>query len=394
MFLIDKYTKYSDIIKSNKDILDKLLSSFNTHNDIYENMESILKKPKDEIYNILNKLNNGSWKYSNFQHLIVYGINGSNKENIVNKLLQKIYNNKTIKVENVEYIINGYSNTKTKVLIKQSKYHIVIEPNNNGFDKYLIQEIIQNYAKTEILSILKYKKLFKVVVIDKIDNLSYYAQASLRRTMEKYANTCKFIFISNQLSKIIEPIKSRCLLVRVPIPNKKNIVQKILNICYNEKININIKQMNEILSNCNNNLNNAICLLEFKKFNFKIEINKWEKLINEIVNLIISDKIYDNKNMKNILNKLRENFYILFITNIDFHLIIRKLMIKIINNNFHIDLKYEIINITSIFENRLSQGTRKIIHLEAYIVKIIYLLQNFNSKEKLKNLIELNKLEL
>ena len=49
----------------------------------------------------------------------------------------------------VEYTISGYGNSKTKVKIKQSKYHIVIEPNSNGFDKYLIQEIIQNYARIE-----------------------------------------------------------------------------------------------------------------------------------------------------------------------------------------------------------------------------------------------------
>ena len=38
--------------------------------------------------------------------------------------------------------------SKEKVMINQSRYHIIIEPNNNGFDKYLIQEIIQEYAKT------------------------------------------------------------------------------------------------------------------------------------------------------------------------------------------------------------------------------------------------------
>ena len=118
------------------------------------------------------------------------------------------YSKKAIELQDVEYTISGYSNTKTKVFIKQSKYHIVIEPNNNGFDKYLIQDIIQDYARSQILNICKKMKLFKIVVIDKIDNLNYYAQASLRRTMEKYANTCKFIFISNQLSKIIEPLKN------------------------------------------------------------------------------------------------------------------------------------------------------------------------------------------
>ena len=96
-----------------------------------------------------------------------------------------------------------------------------------------------------MLSICKNMKLFKIVVIDKIDNLNYYAQASLRRTMEKYANTCKFIFISNQLSKIIEPLKSRCL-IRVPLPNKYQIFNMVLKISHLENIDINIGEFNEI----------------------------------------------------------------------------------------------------------------------------------------------------
>ena len=393
MFLVDKYSTYNDIINSNKNILDKLLKSFDIHNEIYNNIENILKKPNKEIYNILSKINNGSWKYSNFQHLIVYGSPGCNKENIVNKLLEKIYSKKAIKLNNVEYIINGYSNTKTKVMIKQSKYHIVIEPNNNGFDKYLIQEIIQNYAKTEVLSILKYKKLFKVVVIDKIDNLSYYAQASLRRTMEKYANTCKFIFISNQLSKIIEPLKSRCLLVRIPLPNKKEIIQKIINISYNEKIELSKKDLNNILQFSENKINHALILLDFKKNNLELKIKVWDNIIDKIV-FLINDNVNTKIKLKNIIVKLREHFYILFITNINFQLIIRKIMIKLIDSNLSLKVKFNIINLTSIYENRISQGTRYIIHIESYILKIIYLLNNKNNKNILNYFNKMNIHEL
>ena len=377
MFLVDKYQTSNDIIGSNKDILDKLLRSFDTHNQVYENMEHILKKPKEDIYKILYEIDNGSWKYSNFQHLIVYGSPGTNKEIIINNLLQKIYSKKAIELQDVEYTISGYSNTKTKVMIKQSKYHIVIEPNNNGFDKYLIQEIIQDYAKTEILTILKYKKLFKVVIINKIDNLSYYAQASLRRTMEKYADTCKFIFISEQLSKIIEPLKSRCLLVRVPLSSKNEITQRILNISYQENIDLSSKDLKNILNNCNNKINNAIWLLEYKKYGLNIKCNDWTSLLDEIVDMII--KFKKNTNIIHCITKIRNNFYILFITNIDFNYIIRNIMKKLLTNNFPIKVKYNIINLTSIFQNRLSQGTRYIIHLEAYILKIIHLLQNIEN---------------
>ena len=81
---------------------------------------------------------------------------------------------------------------------------VILNQNGNMEDLEL-----KNSPSAQILTVLKYKKLFKVVIINTIDNLSYYAQASLKRTMEKYADTCKFIFISNQLSKINEPLKSR-----------------------------------------------------------------------------------------------------------------------------------------------------------------------------------------
>ena len=54
-------------------------------------------------------------------------------------------------------------------------------------------------------------------------------------------------------------------------------------------------------------------------------------------------------------------------------------MIKLLENIKNINdlkLKYNIINITSIFEQRLSLGTRHIIHIEAYIIRLIYLFSN------------------
>ena len=139
-------------------------------------------------------------------------------------------------------------------MIKQSKHHIIIEPNSNGFDKYLIQEIIQDYAKTELLNIMRYKKLFKIVVINKLDNLSYYAQASLRRTMEKYSDTCKFIFICDQLSKIIEPIRSRCILFRTILPTNEQIFESILKIEKEENLNLNFDDYNNIIKKSDNKI--------------------------------------------------------------------------------------------------------------------------------------------
>ena len=394
MFLADKYYNDSNEIIFHQEILEKLLNSFDTHNEIYQNIDTIQNKPHNEFKNIINNIEYGNRQYSNFQHLIVYGSNGCGKNFIVKKLLEKIYGKKAVEVNDVEYTINGYSNTKTKVNIKQSKYHILLEPKNNGFDKYLIQEIIQDYAKTEILNILKYKKLFKVVVIDKIDNLSYYAQASLRRTMEKYANTCKFIFICDQLSKIIEPLKSRCLLVRIPLPTNQMLINIMLNICQKENIELALEDYREIIKKSNNNINILLWLLEFKKHDCTYDEN-WSYLIDKIIDLIIDKKNYTTVSINKLIVKIREYFYILFITNIDFQLVIRNIMLKLINKFDDIQIKYQIIEITSIFEKRLNQGTRYIIHLEAYVLRLIKLFLNASDYNKInKNLLEFEALEL
>ena len=377
MFLVDKYYIESNYFASNQEILNRLLESFNIHSQIYQNIDYIINKPYSEFINIIDNMIHGTWKYGNFPHLLVYGPEGSGKEYIVNKLLENIYGKKAIELKDVEYTINGYSNTKIKVLIKQSNQHIVIEPNNNGFDKYLIQEIIEDYARTEILNILKYKKLFKVVVINTIDNLSYYAQASLRRTMEKYANTCKFIFISNQLSKINEPLKSRCLIVRVPLPTDTMILNIILNIAEKEKLNLTLEDIKYIITKSDKNINNTIWMLEMRKFNIQNK-SHWTDILNNIVHIILNNTNNSTKELAVIIKNLRELLYILFITNIDFHLVIRKLMLLFIKKINCIKIKNDIIETTSTFEFRISQGTRHIIHMEAYLIKIIYILSANN----------------
>jgi replication factor C subunit 3/5 len=378
MFLVDKYYNDSNYITCHQAIINKIIDSFDAHNQIYANIDSVIKLPIDEFQKVITDLDYGTWRYANFQHLVVYGPSGCGKEFLVNKLLEKIFGKSGTELKEVEYTVSGYSNTKTKIMIKQSKHHIIIEPNSNGFDKYLIQEIIQDYAKSELLNIIKQRKLFKVVVINKIDNLSYYAQASLRRTMEKYSSTCKFILISDQLSKIIEPLRSRCLMIRVPLPSSEQILETLLHICQKENIKIGMKKLASIIENSDNKVNHAIWLLEMYKYNITYEKN-WELVIDNIIETLIDPSIRNNKKLYSTMKKIREQFYVLFITNIPTQIIIRKIMTKLLEKVDDLKLKYNIIDITSIFEQRLSQGTRHIIHMEAYIARLIYLFTNYKN---------------
>ena len=378
MFLVDKYYNEANQIICQNTNINKIIDSFDYYNNINTNIDNIEKMDTMEFLNFISNINYNKNRYSNFQHIILYGCNDSGKLYIINKLLENIYGKVGMELKDIEYIVSGYSNTKTKIIIKQSKNHIIIEPNSNGFDKYLIQEIIQEYAKSEILNIFEQSKLFKIVIINKIDNLSYYAQASLRRTMEKYSDKCKFILISEQLSKIIEPLRSRSLLLRVPSATFQQILQVLLNISYKENINIPFEKIYEIINNSDNNINNAIWLLEMYKYNINYD-NNWTQTIDDIVNNIITIK--KNKKLYKIIKQNREKFYLLFITNIPTQLIIRTIYIKIIEKiNNNLDIKYDIINIVSKYENRLNQGTRHIIHVEALIVELLNLFIRYSNK--------------
>lgn len=59
---------------------------------------------------------------------------------------------------------------------------------------------------------------YTVVIINEADSLSRDAQAALRRTMEKYMSNMRIILCANSTSRLIAPIKSRCLLMRVAAP--------------------------------------------------------------------------------------------------------------------------------------------------------------------------------
>jgi replication factor C small subunit len=74
----------------------------------------------------------------------------------------------------------------------------------------VVRKTIKDFARTTPLG----GKQFKIIFLDEADALTTDAQAALRRTMEKYSGTCRFILSCNYSSKIIDPIQSRCAIFR------------------------------------------------------------------------------------------------------------------------------------------------------------------------------------
>ena len=74
----------------------------------------------------------------------------------------------------------------------------------------VVRNQIKEFARTRPAG----EEAFKILFLDEADALTTDAQAALRRTMESYAKTCRFILSCNYSSKIIDPIQSRCAIYR------------------------------------------------------------------------------------------------------------------------------------------------------------------------------------
>jgi replication factor C subunit 2/4 len=76
----------------------------------------------------------------------------------------------------------------------------------------------------------------KIVILDEADSMTSGAQQALRRTMEIYSNTTRFAFACNQSNKIIEPLQSRCAILRYSRLTDSQILKRLLQICEAEEV--------------------------------------------------------------------------------------------------------------------------------------------------------------
>eukprot|EP00002_Diphylleia_rotans_P027703 TRINITY_DN5561_c0_g1_i4.p1 TRINITY_DN5561_c0_g1~~TRINITY_DN5561_c0_g1_i4.p1 ORF type:complete len:305 (+),score=68.33 TRINITY_DN5561_c0_g1_i4:45-959(+) len=76
----------------------------------------------------------------------------------------------------------------------------------------------------------------KIIILDEADSMTDAAQQALRRTMEIYSATTRFALACNMSSNIIEPIQSRCAILRYTRLADEQIMAKLLEICENEKV--------------------------------------------------------------------------------------------------------------------------------------------------------------
>ncbi|CAG8477892.1 11315_t:CDS:2 [Diversispora eburnea] len=230
----------------------------------------------------------------NFPHMLMYGPSGAGKKTRISCILKELFGEGVEKIKIDQRTFVTSSNRKLDANIASSIYHLEVTPSDVGnYDRLVIQELIKDVAQTQQVD-LNAKQRFKVIIINEADALGRDAQAALRRTMEKYAKNIRIIFCCNVTSRIIAPIRSRCLLVRVAAPTIEESTQVLRKIATNEKIKISDDVLIRIAEKSKGNLRSAILTFETMIMQ-QVNISKtseipspdWEDHIENIAKSII-----------------------------------------------------------------------------------------------------------
>jgi replication factor C small subunit len=103
---------------------------------------------------------------------------------------------------------------------------------------------------------------FKIIILDEADEMTADAQTALRRIIEDTAKVCRFILIANNVSKIIDPIQSRCATFKFTSVREEDIINRLEVIAKKEKVKSNKKGLKAIYDYSQGDLRHAINLLQ------------------------------------------------------------------------------------------------------------------------------------
>jgi len=122
----------------------------------------------------------------------------------------------------------------------------------------IVRSKIKNFARTSPLG----NADFKIIFLDEADALTSDAQSALRRTMEMYTKTCRFVLSCNYSSKIIEPIQSRCAVYRFKSLTPEAIEGRIRQVAEREGLEVEEGALSAVVYLSNGDMRRALNALQ------------------------------------------------------------------------------------------------------------------------------------
>ncbi len=232
-------------------------------------------------------------------------------------------------------------------------------------------DIIRNKVKEFARTMVPGNVPFKVVLLDEADNMTADAQQALRRTMELYTETTRFILACNYLSKIIDPIQSRTALFRFYPLKKDDIVGRLEYISKQEKVSFDTKALETIYDVTMGDMRKSINILQAASAYGKVTVESVYKVLGFAQPKEVRDML--NSALKGKFIDAREKLRSLLVTyGLSGEDIIKQMHRELTSNELQIpeELRVLLMDYIGEIEFRIMEGADDEIQLSGLLAKI------------------------
>ncbi len=231
----------------------------------------------------------------------------------------------------------------------------------------IVREKVKNFARTKSLE----KIPFKVIFLDEADALTPEAQQALRRTMENYSATCRFILSCNYSSKIIDPIQSRCAIFRFRLLERKDIEKRLYFIAEKENLTLAPEAVEILYEASEGDCRRAINLLQATA---SISLNITQDLVSTIIsNAKPKDiRVVLDYSLSGDFEKAREKLLdVMLKESISGQDVVKAIQKEIWNLQIEPELKVKLTEKTGETEFRIVEGSDPFIQLQALLASFV-----------------------
>lgn len=223
----------------------------------------------------------------NLPHLLLYGPSGTGKTTSILAIANMLFGPDKIKERVMELNASddrGINVVRTKIM---------------NFAKESIGNPDKKYPSPP----------YKIIILDEADAMTKEAQSAMKKIIETYSKITRFCLICNYITKIIDPIQSRCSKLRFKSIHPKMITERLFCISKLEKLNVSENVLSLIAHKSNGDMRKAITFLQNLSY-----INSIDNTIKEIdlhnitngmdkivIENLISLCLNDDNNLKKIL---------------------------------------------------------------------------------------------
>ncbi len=231
----------------------------------------------------------------------------------------------------------------------------------------VVRETVKTFARTRAIGEVS----FKILILDEADNMTGDAQQALRRTMERYTETARFVLIANYSGKIIEPIQSRCAPFRFTYLSREDVTQRVRYIGEQESLNIKESGVEAILEITGGDLRKTINVLQTAASVGKpIDAETVYSVVGRANPVDVKDMLLTSLNGDFIgaRDKLRNMILKYGLTGSD---IIRQVHLEVFRLNVSEMWKVRLADIIGEIDYRLTQGSTEEIQLGALLARLV-----------------------